>query len=155
MRKILLAAGALCALPAYAVNEGESYRYQLELNADAKLCGQMNKVYNGAFQRPWQRAKGAKGNPPVFFYSMNPSPAEFAAVKWREGRSFFSGSSSPQSATLVAELDIDNNGSRDVIVKTQFMKSAGSGTEQLWVLSRKAFDPAKPIDMNRVFGKAR
>jgi hypothetical protein len=140
------------------IKEADSYKYQLELNADAKLCRQMEKVYNAEFRRPWQRGKGKdSGKIADSFYSTSPSSAEFAAVKWREGKSFYSGSSSPQAATLVVELDIDNDGAREVLVKSQFMRSAvASGpSDQLWVLKRAAADPAKPLDMNRVFGKAR
>jgi hypothetical protein len=91
------------------------------------------------------------------FYSATPSSSEFGAIKWQESRSFFSGSSSPQAAALVAEFDIDNDGTREVVVKSQFMRSVApaAGSDQLWVLRRKAVDPAKPIDMNRIFAKAR
>jgi hypothetical protein len=152
MKRILAAACAAYAAAAHAIDERDSYRYQLELNGDAKLCGQMDKAFNSAFRRPWQRPKGKAAD---WVYSTQPSSGEFSALKWREGRSFFSGSSSPQAATLLAEFDIDNNGTRDLVVKTQFMKSPAAGTEQIWVLSPKAFDAAKPVDMNRVFGKAR
>jgi len=166
---ILLAAIAGHA-SAQAISENDAYRYRLELNANAKLCGQMEKVFNGAFRQPWQRrktkaaaiarVKGVARNEALeaqLLYSAYPSSAEFAAVKWLEGRSFYSGSSSPQAATLIAELDIDNDGARDVVVKTQFMRSAASaaGSDQLWVLRRKSTDPSKPLDMNRVFGKAK
>jgi hypothetical protein len=164
---LLAAAGPLAAQP---ISETDVYRYELEMNADAKLCGQMAKVYNSAFRQPWQRGKAkaaafarikgvarSEALEPQLFYSAHPSSAEFAAVKWQEGRSFYSGSSSPQAATLVAEFDIDNDGTRDVVVKTQFMRSAvaAAGSDQLWVLRRKSADPSKPLDMNRVFGKAK
>jgi hypothetical protein len=171
MKRWLLAACMLTAqASAHAISEADRYRYQLELNADAKLCGQMDRLYNGAFKQPWERAKA---KPTAFprapgvardaaleaqlLYSATPTSSEFSAIKWQESRSFFSGSSSPQAAALVAEFDIDNDGTREIVVKSQFMRSVApaAGSDQLWVLRRKAVDPAKPIDMNRVFAKAR
>jgi hypothetical protein len=171
MKRLMLAACVFCAdASAQAISESDRYRYQLELNADAKVCGQMERLYNGTFKQPWERAKSKQAAFPrapgvarnqalegQLFYSGTPSSSEFTAIKWQEGRSFFSGSSSPQAVTLVAEFDIDNDGTREVVIKSQFMRSVApsAGTDQLWVLRRKAVDPAKPIDMNRVFGKAR
>lgn len=165
-----LAAWALAgAAAAQGISESDSYRYQLEVNADAKLCRQMERVYNADFKRPWDRkakrtafgrVAGTKKDDALeaqLVYSAGPSSAEFAAVKWLEGRSYYAGSSSPQAATLVAEVDIDNDNTRDVVVKTQFKRSVqtAGGLDQLWVFRRKAADPAKPLEMNRVSGKAR
>src|SRR3954465_72950 len=110
MKRLMLAACVFCAdASAQAISESDRYRYQLELNADAKVCGQMERLYNGAFKQPWERAKakpttfprapGVARNQALegqLFYSGSPSSSEFSAIKWQEGRSFFSGSSSPQ-----------------------------------------------------------
>ena len=55
-RFVGLAGWALAgAAAAQGISESDSYRYQLELNADAKLCRQMERVYNAEFKRPWDR----------------------------------------------------------------------------------------------------
>lgn len=57
-------------------------------------------------------------------YSKLPTSPEFEAIKWREGRFLLQGGS-PQDITmqpmLVAELDIDNDGNIDTVIKTGFM----------------------------------
>jgi len=113
----------------------------------------MTQVFNENFKTPWDRGNGAlKSNPIVFDvpydhmferlpgveYSKDfvfqmllakfPSSPEFDAVKWREGRVYYKDSLPltyrQAGPMLVTEIDIDNDGTKEWVVKDAFMFKA-------------------------------
>jgi hypothetical protein len=83
-------------------------------------------------------------------YSRQPSSPEFDAITWREGR--FGFSTHRDRPMLVAELDIDNNGKPDLVIKRSFMEgfepshgSAPGGEDTLLVFEIGALDLQREI----------
>jgi uncharacterized protein len=125
------------------------YRYRLEYSQDRVLCPHMSKVFNSKFKTPWYRSTLKLEPDPVLFgvpYSQHferlpgisydkrktydmflakyPTSPEFAAVKWREGRyEPPPGSIYTEPPILVAQVDIDNDGENEWIVKYGFMRN--------------------------------
>lgn len=124
------------------------YKYQLEKSHDADLCRHMTKVFNQKFRTPWNKGYlGVEPNPTIFgkpydqiferlpgveydknftwdmLYSKYPSSPEFEAVQWKEGRYHDSDMTvgPKEQPILLANIDIDNDGQKDWVVKSSFM----------------------------------
>jgi hypothetical protein len=140
-----------CGLTGTGYAQVEQYKYRLEQSQDKDLCVHMTKVFNQKFKTPWDKGqKPWKPNPTIFGkpydqvfdrlsgveYSLDftwdmllskfPASAEFDAVKWKEGRVYYSdGRPSPYRRAgpmLVANIDIDNDGKKEWVVKHLFMQ---------------------------------
>lgn len=155
------------------------YQYRLEEGHDKKICAHMTQVFNQQFRTPWGKGHGSlERNPSVFgipsdqiferlpdviyekdftgrmLLSKFPSSSEFDAVHWQEGRFCLdSGSFYPNCALypmLVAEIDIDNDGQKDWVIKTDFMSrmttnegrgQSYGGNDDLRIFRLEGFDP--------------
>jgi hypothetical protein len=154
------------------ISNFDVYRYSLEFNKDAKVCQHMERVYNEHFRDPWDYRdrptlnafpllENVEPNPVLagrLRYSKYPSSPEFDAIDWREGRSFFREAPDKLAPTLVAIVDIDNDGEKDLVIKTQFMLSprpggGGSpgGEDAIFVLPVGAIDLRLLLEKNKMF----
>ena len=154
----------------------ERYRYRLEDGAQNEVCRHMTQVFNERFKTPWdkgwlrlepvpkilgtpydqvfERLPGVEYNKRFVFdmlLAKYPTSPEFEAVKWRETRVMGDNTASP---ALVAQLDIDNDGHVDWVVKSSFMDKmttwegmgqAYGGKDHLRIFSFDAFDPVVPL----------
>lgn len=158
----------------------ERYRYQLEDGAHNEVCRHMTQVFNTRFKTPWD--KGKLGSEPIpkihgtpydqvfermpgveykkdFVYSMllskYPTSTEFEAVKWRETRvKPESNSIVSEYPALITQLDIDNDGQLDWVVKHLFMDKittfegwgqAWGGNDHLLIFPLNGFESVVPI----------
>lgn len=125
----------------YSVHGREQiYRYKLEQNQDNQVCSHMLNVYNKNFKEPWNNQKFPRVKLEGYFqrmpsvdynqeiaqkmiYSRFPTSTEFELINWQEGRAFLD--TKPEDRTLypllVANLDIDNDGSPEIVFKSSFM----------------------------------
>src|SRR5919201_3914299 len=131
------------AAPAFAppIDYFDAYRYSVEINTDDKLCKHMQAVYSSAFRQPWDyRERSTINAVPRFdyvtsdpllerylFFSLYPSTPEFEQVRWKEGRGYFGNDERNATPILVAQLDIDNDGVEDLVIKHGFMLAVCGG----------------------------
>lgn len=125
------------------------YRYKLEHSEDKVLCPHMTQVFNDKFKTPWYKSWLKLESDPILFgipYSQQferlpgvaydkrstfdmllakyPTSSEFEAVKWREGRYEPPLESVYKSQPiLIAQLDFDNDGETEWIVKHGFFRN--------------------------------
>jgi hypothetical protein len=161
--------------------EVDRYRYVLDAGKDRSFCAQMQKIYNNHFAFPWKRpslsvlkddpAYGPKGSyafpklPGVnhdarmtldMSYSRLPSSSEFDAVAWKEGR--YRLMSDQEQPMLIAELDINNDGQNDIVVKPHFMLtlepahgSVPGGEDALLVFSKGDIELGRPLVLGLLY----
>lgn len=170
---LLLICGHAIASDSEGYQDSERYQYILESGANASVCTHMKSVYKNKFRTPWKRPLLTKlvGDPkysevsPYAFpklpgvthdtmatftmsYSRLPTSAEFEAVDWREGRIQYGGPVG-EGPALVAELDIDNDGKKDFVVKGCFMRTPAviqdGGADCLYIFRGKTLDLPNPI----------
>jgi hypothetical protein len=155
-----------------SISHFDVYTFKLELNRNQKVCGHMERVYNKHFRVPWdyrqQTMEGVFPKVPYVEtnrvlenyprYSAYPRTPEFDVIAWREGRMFFASSRTQLDPTLLAEVDIDNDGQLDAVVKTQFALSitpgGGSspgGEDHLWIFKPGTFDVSKPLGIEQLY----
>jgi len=134
-------------------SEQTTYEYQIRDGHSRSVCTRMQEVYNRHFEKPHDRRDvsslvGIKIPAPrddklrlrLLVPSFHPSSPEFDAVKWKVKRLL-----PPSSATygpraiLVATLDIDNDGSEEIVIKQSFY-CGRFGREELMVYERGALD---------------
>lgn len=153
------------------------YRYKLEMSQDDQVCLHMQNVYNKYFREPWnfqtfpnirhedyfQRLPGIDYNEKMTMemsYSRFPSSIEFDRIKWREGRYYYNDNKCDtcQYPFLVSELDIDNNGSKEIVFKLNFMwgfttRDGGNendkGSDSLRILPKDDFVINGIIDLRK------
>ncbi|UCV05667.1 hypothetical protein [Dechloromonas denitrificans] len=169
----------------------ELYKYRLEESKDRSLCVHMTQVFNQNFKAPWDRGVGAEGaNPTVFgkpydqiferlpevgfdrestyemLLSKFPSSPEFDAVKWKEGMVCYPEGGNEDIChphpMLVAEIDIDNDGHKEWVVKhsfmfkipTKFVSDAGdedySGEDGLALFPKDGLDLTMPLTLKQL-----
>lgn len=160
----------------------DRYRYSLVRGAEREVCVHLQKVLLKNFSFPWRRPALARlvesdsnyGQGSVFSfpkvpgvdhdtkatllmsYSRYPTSPEFDAVDWREGRiTGMPGEASGLHPVLVADIDIDNDGLKETVLKTAFMlqyySGNGSGGEDvLYVLPQRSAPLAHPISWHEV-----
>lgn len=165
------------------------YRYRLIESHDKELCPHMTQVFSQHFRTPWhkswlklepnqvlfgkpydqvfERLPGVEYNK-KFTWSMllskYPSSPEFEAVHWREGRVNYANGASPPvyrpEPMLVAEIDIDNDGQKDWVVKHSFMDKmttwegmgqAYGGGDSLKIFPFDGLDPMAPLTNEQLF----
>ena len=155
--------------------EDDSYRYMLQEGKEHKVCQHMHAVYNEHFRRPWDFRHLPITTPPFprlsgvayderkaldLIFSAFPSSLEFDAVPWMEGRA-----ARRISPTLIAELDIDNDGKPETVIKTSFMlgyspahNSAPGGEDTIWIVDKEHVNLSEPladIDLYKSVGEQR
>lgn len=136
----LAAAFLVCfvnSIPSMA-GQSDAYRYVLKSSHNKKLCDHMEEVYNRHFKHPFAVStdpadfvEGGRYALPLLLgvthdpelakamaLSISPTSPEFDAVKWREGRVQYPNGN--DQAVMVADVDIDNDGSVDTVVKFFF-----------------------------------
>lgn len=140
-----------CGLNGCCYASAEQYNYRLEESQDKGVCEHMTEVFNRNFKTPWDRGGVTLSSNPTFFnrpydkiftrlpgveYSKDfvfrmllaryPSSTEFDAVIWNEGRVYYPDSAKPgalrESPILVTQIDIDNDGKKEWVVKADFMQ---------------------------------
>lgn len=182
----------LYGLTGFGYAQVELYKYRLEESKDKDLCLHMTEVFNRNFKTPWDRGqKPWKPNSTIFGktyeqvferlpgveYSLEftwdmllskfPRSSEFDAVNWKEGRVNYSdGQPSPfhrAGPMLVAEIDIDNDGKKEWVVKHSFMQKAPtnlvsgvgdhdySGWDVLTIFPPNGLDLAIPLTNTQLF----
>lgn len=178
---VLISTFALCFVSS-AFADKERYRYRLEDGADKEVCRHMIQVFNKQFKTPWDKGRlGLKSNvipkiqgtpydqvferlPGVEYdkravfnmlLSKYPTSPEFDAVNWKESRGrATTTSSSNDFPILIAQFDIDNDGSLDWVVKSSFMHkmTTWEGLGQAWglndslsIFTLSGFEPEMPI----------
>lgn len=117
----------------------DSYAYRLETGRDTQVCRHMLGIYNDNFSEPWNLGPLPLDEPPfpmlpgveydkrlggvVIAFSAFPSSPEFEAVNWREGRVIRNAAKNETTRMLVAEVDLNNDGQNEILLKTAFMLS--------------------------------
>ena len=159
-----------------SAGEDDRYRYVLETSSDTFVCRHMDVVFTKHFTAPWKRpalaagaydpAYGPEGSyafprlPGVapnrrmtfrMSYSKLPTSPEFEAIEWKEGRYRFASRPTHDVPMITAEIDIDNDGIPERVIKTSFMTtfddSGGRGGEDvLLVFADKSLDVNKPVE---------
>lgn len=125
------------------------YRYKLEHSEDKVLCPHMTQVFNDKFKTPWykswlklepdpylfgvpysqhfERLPGVaydKRSTYSMFLSKYPTSPEFDAVKWQEGQiENDPDRKGKELPILITQLDIDNDGEMEWVVKHGFLKN--------------------------------
>jgi uncharacterized protein YecT (DUF1311 family) len=157
------------------------YRYKLEYSQDKTLCLHMTKVFNAKFKTPWYKSWLKLEPDPIFFgvpYSQHfeklpgitydkrstfdmllakyPTSAEFEAVKWLEGR-YHDDINSYQNnwPILLAQVDIDNDGEVEWVIKNNFIKNGdhtrGSERDRLSIYRKDDFKIADQISLSALY----
>lgn len=159
----------------------EHYRYRLEQGAEKEVCQHMTQVFNSRFKTPWdkgtldsapvpkiqgvpydqvfERMPGVEYNKRFVFdmlLSKYPTSPEFEAVKWLETRVTWDNSEYP---ALIVQLDIDNDGRLDWIVKSPFMhrmttwegwQQGFGGRDDLELYAQEDFDSSVLVRSSKV-----
>ncbi|KXB32580.1 hypothetical protein AT959_02555 [Dechloromonas denitrificans] len=172
-------------------SQTEMYKYRLEESKDKSLCVHMTQVFNQNFKTPWNRGIGFEGENPLIFgkpydklyerlpdvsfdkestyemlLSKFPSSPEFDAVRWKEGRTCYPEGGKEDIChlrpMLVAEIDIDNDGQKEWVVKhsfmfkipTKFVSDAGdedySGEDGLAIFPKDGLDLTMPLTLKQL-----
>ena len=163
--------GASFPLVAPAIDHFDVYRYRLEINQHPRLCEHMQRVYNGEFRQPWDyRDRSVSDAFPKLdyvvpdavlehdlFHSKYPSTPEFERIPWKEGRGYFDNDLKNARPVLIAQFDINNDGTDDLVIKHSFMLSpcpgGGScpgGEDHIAVLRPGALDISKPLELGAI-----
>ena len=141
---------AVCGATAHgAASSDPTYTYKLDLSRNKTLCSHMLRVFNRNFSDFWVGARGGlaldsesdgmysaqspfawptlpgvEHNYRMTFdmrYSKVPSSAEFDAIGWREGHvSLGAVELTPPKPVLFANIDIDNDGAIDTVMRAGF-----------------------------------
>lgn len=157
-------------------DEYNQYKYRLEAGQSMEVCRHMNRVYNRAFRQPWGNPQEIPTRIPTFprlpgvqynermaldlRYSAFPTSPEFDAVQWREGRYLRDEERKRSSSLLIADLDVDNDGRQDAVVKSSFMHGfwpggygAPGGEDQIFVFDRDQLDLSRSMTRDDFYGR--
>lgn len=157
------------------------YRYKLEYSKNKTLCLHMTKVFNSKFKTPWYKSWLKLEPDPILFgipYSQHfeklpgitydkrstfdmllakyPTSAEFESVKWLEGR-YHDDTNSYQNSwpILFTQVDIDNDGEVEWVIKHHFMKNGdhtrGSEQDRLSIYRKDDFKITGQISLNALY----
>lgn len=184
---VIILAAWLSLITSAIAGGNDQYRYTTTQSNNDRVCRHMLRVYNKDFSFPWKtpalaatgkpdRAYGSNGRfsfptldgvvhknraTAVMRFSKLPTSPEFAAIKWREGRyrvSARSGSDHGDQPFLVSQLDIDNDGRPETLVKSSFMQdfspsygSAVGGEDTIFVFREGDIDLSKKIEFQDLF----
>ena len=163
--------------PGYGIaGEDDSYTYTLEVNNNDKVCSHMKEVYNHYFKRPFAISTnlsdyaegekyalpllpGVKRDPRLSLkerFSLQPTSPEFDAIKWQEGRVKYPDGNIGEQPIMVANVDVDNDGTIETVIKFSFMAgyvlAAGGGEDALAIFRNNAIELDKqPLDFYALF----
>lgn len=182
----ILAAWLSLVTPATA-GGSDQYRYMTTESKNDRVCRHMLEVYNRDFAYPWKTpALAAIGNPDraygpegrfsfprldgvvhdnratwIMRYSKLPASPEFTATTWREGRYRVStrlGANHGDQPFLVGQVDIDNDGRPETLIKSSFMQnfwpsyeSVEGGEDTIFVFREGDIDLSKTIGFQDFF----
>jgi hypothetical protein len=123
--------------------QASEYNFKLTKSADRDVCQAMLTTYNANFKDPFnedvRERLARESRVPV--ESRYPTSREFDAVVWRLVRpQSYLADTKGRFWTLVTTVDIDNDGDRDVVVKSPIFDLTPSGFEELVVFSDNDFD---------------
>jgi hypothetical protein len=159
--------GCLIYSTSVMAGEDDSYHYKLEISHNDKLCRHMESVYNQYFKHPFPvRVSLADYNEGGRFalpmlpnikrdprqsmktrFSLQATSPEFDAVKWREGRVKYPEENIGEQPVMVADIDIDNDGSIETVIKFSFLAgyvlAAGGGEDSLAIYRQGSVDLIK------------
>lgn len=145
----LLATAPSATVASSPGSEFATYRYELTMSKNDKVCEHMGEVYNDNFALPFDYRKfsnieqfGRGAMPPL--PSKYPSSAEFAAVPWKYPK-IFTEDGKELFALPVAEFDIDNDGKNEIVVKTQFFDGTPDGSEMLRIFRQGQLDLERTV----------
>ena len=150
---MLLLTLSFLVIPVYHVqgNETSVYRFDPVKGNNMDVCRHMHKVYNKHFQRLWNIETARPELVDLFLkqyrksevlHSFYPTSPEFDEVKW-DIREYVDPDFKPplEGIALIGEIDIDNNGVKDSIVKRTFYGMGNHYSERLLIISD--FKPSK------------
>ncbi|HZM36205.1 MAG TPA: hypothetical protein VFC18_17170 [Burkholderiales bacterium] len=117
-----------------------SYTFALLQGKELELCRHMLRTYKDGFARPWvEHAPINDEHKTEAFWETQfaryPSSPEFDAIRWKAHTYKVANTSRSRSA-LFAEFDIDNDGSKDLVVRVGFFTGSPGSWDYLWI-----FDP--------------
>lgn len=150
---IFLALAGTVASEVTHASEFDTYRYKLTVSKDDKVCKHMEQVYNTRFTRPHDHrdvtgiaALRLQLPPPekddLRLYrlkgSFHPTSPEFEMVKW--GYRTYESTDAGPKPMIVTEIDIDNDGKKETVVKSQFHDGSANGFENLRVFRLNEID---------------
>lgn len=124
--------------------EIDTYKYELEINNNDEVCNYMSGVYNYQFSRLFDfrgfSKKMRMENPAK--YSEYPTSDVFEAIEWKwRGKVLYERSNTTRPL-YVAEFDIDNDGSDEIIIKSWFYNGSKNGLgDNLVIYEQGEFDP--------------
>jgi hypothetical protein len=133
----------------WAALELRTYKYKLVFGSDQRVCEYMEGVYNKNFSR-WDFSNyfNKRFDFPSMTqeerfrfktrYSFYPTSPEFDAVNWQI-REYMSGTKRVRPI-LLTHLDIDNNGTKEIVIKRQHFDGGPDSFEELLVYNKGQFD---------------
>lgn len=153
------------------------YQYDLRESRDVRVCEHMLNVYNMKFRipfpsvipdddrrnqgYPFTRLNGVEYDRRAVMqmrFSKWPISPEFEAIQWHEGRMLYPVPNDQLEPILVTELDINNDGRPETVLKTSFMLSFSyahgsvpGGEDALWVFEQGALDLTKSLSVKNLF----
>lgn len=141
-------------------NSGEtcSYRYELVLNKNDKVCKHMKQVFDEKFARPFDLyGFSEKQTRETLFpiYSHYPSSDEFEMVVWRNlnvVREKTDGTTFPWIVPI-AEFDIDNDGEAEVVIKDDWFNGERDSQETILIFKRDEIDPKQLTKWSELVGQ--
>ena len=134
---------------------------------DDVVCNHMAQVYRQAFRQPFELGKIKQVNgvdlPPPgedklrlyrVKYSFYPTSPEFDAIRWRVGKysHIYAGKDEGERVMITSEFDINNDGIKESVVKSQFFDGSGTGFDVLRVFEQGELDLSREvtsIDLSR------
>jgi hypothetical protein len=146
---VILVTSLFFARSATAAYEGATFEYRLVFSNDDKVCKHMEKVYNKHFRR-WEFSDYFKKR--LDFQNMTkeerfrfktrfsfyPTSPEFDAVRWQT-HEYMAGTKRLRPI-LVTDLDINNDGEKEIVIKRQHFNGGPDSFEELLVYNKGQFD---------------
>jgi hypothetical protein len=158
---VALLVHAMTAASLALAADDDAYHYQLTKNNDPDVCQHMYYVYSNNFKYPFRTSgevadysPGGKFALPLLpgvkadglksmnmMYSLQPSSPEFDAIKWHEGHDEY------DAAIMVTDVDINNDGKLERVIKHGFMgsyyDSKHPNDDDIVIFTKNAFDSIK------------
>lgn len=123
--------------------EYSQYSYKLVSSKDDAVCRHMNRLYESRFRSPFDPDMRTKirGESKVPSESRYPSSPEFDAIRWKVLRPMnYLADTKGRRHLMIAEFDIDNDGTSDIVAKDAVFDLTPNGFEQFVVFAKHEFD---------------
>lgn len=146
---VLIATSLFFPYSLWAALELQTYKYKLVLGSDESICKHMEKVYNKHFRR-WdfsgyfnERLDFQNMTKEERFrfktrFSFYPTSPEFDAVQWQTHE--YLTDTKRLRPILVTDLDINNDGEKEIVIKRQHFNGGPDSFEELLVYNKGQFD---------------